>query len=598
MQSEERKILFIVWFVLLPIYLFAQQQQIDSFKNELKKTRNHYIKLKLLDTISTLMLYNGDDSKEQIVYFTNMLALAKELKKPKKEHQALKNLANHYLHQSDFSKAENYALQSLQVATNKQLHIEKMLSYSLLGRIYNHFDLYEQSLTYYLLSVKIFTNQLTEEEKNNHLYFMSTLYANMAIVYRNTQNDSLTDLYNIKSFELAKKLKDYMRMSQFYATQGWLYFSIDNYEQAEKYFQKALQDSAKIRLKIYNIAAQHGLGTTYAAWGKCEQAIAYNTRVLAYFTKTKNYNFVSAVAAVLSAVYAQRNELKKAKNFAEKALHVGEQINSPKHIISAKLALATVYLKQKKQYQARQILNTITSDSVLTNNLNWKQSKRLYLKLSGIENKDHNYIKAFEYSMLYNQFKDSIQQRKLSNFSNLVAKHKFAEKRQELKIKEKELKIQQNKKEQLWLYLTLLVALGIFLTSIFTRYYMRSKHYKAELKDTLLEIKKIKAQLFSIDILQSKQASDFKQKDFKSYLMLKYNIEKNEIIDVWESISNGVSRSEYAEKTKISENTIKTWRNELYSILKKADFSTARYSDYKAVVTYYNNLVAYKSLKK
>jgi len=104
--------------------------------------------------------------------------------------------------------------------------------------------------------------------------------------------------------------------------------------------------------------------------------------------------------------------------------------------------------------------------------------------------------------------------------------------------------------------------------------------------------------LFQTKNLQLKTISEHPKKSLKLFLMKKYNIKKYEIIDVWESIVNGLSRKEYAITTKINENTIKTWRNELYKKLKKTTFTTTRYSDYKAVIEYYNSFLAYKTLLK
>jgi len=589
-------ILLRIILVMIPVVLHAQQQKIDSLKSQISHTNTPQIKLQLLDTLCGKLLYNGDKNENEVFYFTKMHDLAIKLNKPKKQHKALKYLANHYLHQSNFTQAEKYALQTLQVATNKQLNVESLFSHSLLGRIYNRFDFYDQAIANYQFSIKIYTNKLTKEERKNHLNFMSTLYANMAIVYRNTQNDSLTDLYNIKSFELAKKAKDYMRISHFYATQAWVYVNIENYPQAENYFQKALQDSAKIKIKIYNIAAQHGLGFTYANWGKYDKAIQYNKRVLAYFIKTKNNTFISSVSHKLSYVYLQLGDYKQALTYANQSLKIAQQINSPKHIINAKLGLSQLFLNQKDFKKATYFLKEVTEDTLLFKHLVWKQKTQLYEALAKIAQSKNDFKKAYKYQNLLNTVKDSIHQRRLSNFSDFDTKYQNEKKRKEILLKEKELEIQKNKKEQLLLYLSILGLLGAILTTFFTRYYIRNKQYKAELKDTLLEIKKIKTQLFSVDNLQSKQSLEFNQKEFKNFLKKRYRIEKNEIIDVWESISNGISRNEYAKKTKINENTIKSWRNELYTILKKATFVTGRYSDYKAVVTYYDNLRIYEAI--
>jgi hypothetical protein len=77
--------------------------------------------------------------------------------------------------------------------------------------------------------------------------------------------------------------------------------------------------------------------------------------------------------------------------------------------------------------------------------------------------------------------------------------------------------------------------------------------------------------------------------------MNKYHIEKFEIIDVWGSIANGISRGSYSKQRKISENTVKVWRKELYNILKKNSSETnSRYNNYQAVIEYYNNLNWFK----
>jgi len=274
------------------------------------------------------------------------------------------------------------------------------------------------------------------------------------------------------------------------------------------------------------------------------------------------------------------------------------EIKTKKSIIDNKITMSKIYIQKKDYAKAKLILNELTKDTAYSKYLHLRHKPPIYEILAQVEAFQKNWKKALDYTNLYIDRNRQIVRRKLKHLSGIEAKYQNEKKEKELILKKQEVKTQKMEKQRFMLFSIILLFISALLFLAFRFYYTRYKRNKKELTRTIFEIKKIKKRFFVSQDIASNNNQHFTQKDFHKFLMNKFGIEKIEVIDVWESIANGVGRKEYAEKMKISENTIKVWRKELYKKLKKATFSNTdeRYSDYKAVVEYYNSLRWYESL--
>ncbi len=468
-----------------------------------------------------------------------------------------------------------------------------MRSAALEGRIYNRIDRYDSALINYKLALEAFKR--VDTTVNPSLKKTLTyLYANIARVYMNMHQDSLADIYHIKYVNLAYKIHDYERISFFENILGWKYFIINDYRMAEKHFLKALKDSAKIKYKIYNISNHQALGEAYDKLYKPQKALYHDSIALDFFIKTNNNTFKTIIYDNIAKVYLKINEFNKALINNNKAIYIAEKHGIIDKLITARLTQSQILISLNNYDESLHVLQALISGKQIQQIFNKKQKARYYKLLADIYVYKNNYQKAYKYLSLHQQYIDSVNARKLKALSGTETKYQKELLRKRVILGQQELRAQKRQKQKLILSVVLLVIL--ILIGLLYGYKFYSK-YKAENKafeQTLQKIEKLNAALF-----HQKQNVPPKVniRNFREFLKDKYNIEKIEVLDVWESISNGVSRAEYAQKNRISENTVKAWRKELYNKLKQQTGET-KFSDYKAVIEYYKSLRDFEYFNK
>jgi len=593
----------LVFLLLISSGLFSQQRQIDSLKHEISLLNANQKKLDLLNKLNTIMIYNGDKDNEIIKYNEFMIELARKLSKPKIEHRAYKNLGKYYLKNEKYKLAEKYALKSKELAITKEFKEEYLESCTLLGRIYNHFDDYQKAIKCYQKAIELF-NEMNEGQKKANLRNLNTVYANLATTYKNVSEDSLANIYYVKSMEIAKKVGDYNRISNFYSTLGWSAVALENYPQAEKYFKRALQDSNKIDYKIFIIAAHHGLGYTYGEWGKFDKALHHDTIALAFFKKNKNHLYEDILLKNLAIVYMKKGALNKALTYINEAEKKIKTLNNFRVFAEVKTTQGEINLKLKKYKIAKENLYNIYKDKDLLQKIGLRQKVKLFKNLSDLEKVLNHYKKALFFSEKYKLYLDSLHQRIITGYTELETKYQNEVQQKRILNQQKELLTQKIDKQRLTYSLSLLGLLFLIAGSMAYRFYVRNAKRQNEISNLIKKIKELDLQLFSsnelIKTLNNSEhlKSKSEKKTFNAYLMNKYGFSKPIIVAVWESIANGMSRREFSKQFKFSENTVKAWRKELYQKLKTYEHSEGRYSDYKAVVAYYNNLMSYKNTVK
>ena len=573
---------------VLGFYLFssAQENKIERYLQQIKSAQTIQQKEKNFDSLvnslykcncnaETKHLYldklinlTRNNQQLQELYFKAKLAKAKlffrqsKFKKAIEETEKLKN----------YCKKINYPLGSIRASI-------------LQGRIFNRIDRYDEALKNYKYALSLLKKTDTTSRKDLQKILIN-LYANMARLYMNIHQDSLADIYHIKTVNLAYKIHDYERISFFNNILGWKYFATGDYKTAEKYFLKALQDSAKIKLKIYNISNHHALGVVYEKLNNPQKALYHDSIALEFFKKTNNNTFISSIYNNIAKVYLQTKQFDKALESVQKAIEVAEKHKIIDKLVTAKITLAKILTALKKYDKAYQILLDLTANNTIKQKFNIRHKSSYYKLLSDIFLAKNDYEQAFKYLRLHLKFSDSINKRRLRILSGTETKYQNMILRNRIKAEQQELIYEKQQKQKLFyglIFLTTLIITGLFLA---VKYQKKYAIQRQEFQKMLQKIEKLNASLFQ---KEQNSGSEIKKTDFREFLKEKYGLYKIEILDVWESIAQGMSQSEYVKKNKLSENTVKAWRKELYKKLKEHTGDT-KFSDYKAVIEYYKSL--------
>jgi len=586
---------FCVFLLTIGFYLSlrGQDKKMVFYLHQINLSDQCKIKLQYTDSLTTYLYKAKLDAGAKMQILDQLIQkLPKNQKCPIYPKLALFK-SKLFFREAKFQKA---IIESEKLKTYCQKHnnpVFLMRVASLEGRVYNRIDRYDSALYNFKLALHTFKSIDTTNNKSLQKK-IANIYANMARVYTNLHLDSLADVYHLKTVNLAYKIHDYERISFFYHILGWKYYRIDDYKMAEKYFLKALQDSAKIKLKIYNISNHHALGIVYDRLNQPKKALYHDSIALDFFIKTNNNTFINSIYNNIAKVYLKTHQLEKAKKYNRKAIEIAEKNKIIDNLITNKLTLAQILFASKKDDDVLLILQDLVKNNEIKDKFKKLHKKHYYKLLTDIYVRKKNYQKAFENLSIYKQYSDSLFARKLKSLSGTETKYQKELLRKRILLGQQQLEMQQKQKQKLiysTIFLAILILGGIFLGY---KFYKKYKTNQNEFEQTLEKIEKLKVALF-----QQKQNSspDVNIQNFRDFLKNKYAINKIEILDVWENIANGISRAEYAQNNHISENTVKAWRKELYKKLKQQTGDT-KFSDYKAVIEYFKSLRDFEYFQK
>ena len=564
----------------------AQQNKLDHYLQEIKSTGNILQKEKIFDSLVNVLYKCNCNAQIKHQYIDKLTAFLQDQKKLQKLYFKTRLIKSKlYFRQSEFEKAIDETEKLKNYCKKINYPLGSIRAAILQGRILNRIDRYDEALKNYKYAMSLIKKHDTISHKDLQKILIN-LYANMARLYMNMHQDSLADVYHIKTVNLAYKIHDYERISFFNNILGWKYFATGDYKTAEKYFIKALKDSAKIKFKVYNISNHHALGVVYEKLKEPEKALYHDSIALDFFKKTNNNTFISSIYNNIAKVYLQTKQFDKALESVQKAIEVAEKHKIIDKLVTAKITLAKILTALKKYDKAYQILLDLTANNTIKQKFNIRHKSSYYKLLSDIFLAKNDYEQAFKYLRLHLKFSDSINKRRLRILSGTETKYQNMLLRTRMKAEQQELLREKRQKQRLFygvLFLTGLIFVGLFFILKSHKKYVAQQQ---ELKQLLQKIEKLNASLF-----QKEQSQDYEAKrtDFREFIKEKYGIHKIEILDVWESIAKGLSQSEYVRKNKVNENTVKAWRKELYKKLKEHTGDT-KFSDYKAVIEYYKSL--------
>lgn len=564
----------LILIILTSLSVFGQQSKIDSLKIVLEKNTTKEKKLLTLKLLSKELINYGtvDNSLE---YYKQMLSLSKELKNHKLESLSCRYLSESYMKKEDSIKAIYYVNKSLRLNDSIKTDEYYLKDINQLGRVYHHFQRYNKA-------IDIYKNGLNNYNNIHSKDVIATIYGNIGNAYSQLGNkDKAIDYYLIQA-RTADKYEIIQQKSNAYYNIAWVYMNLDQYEKAEKYYFKALKDSAKFTLTTYINRNHHGLAINYSRWGKYKKALSHNKIALKYYRETGNKLYEFDVLNNIAVVYSRMKEPNNTLIFAEKALNVANSINHKLAIYGAKNTMINAYINLKQFNLAEKKLIDLAKDTLINKTINLIGKAGIYEGFYLINKGKYNYKKSLTFLEKLKTLNDSIlKEQRDSKITEVETKYQTEKKEKNLLLKKEELQSQKIKTQRLYIYLGLVSLLGLLILGIFIFSKKQNKIAKIELNQ---EINSLKQKVFDF-----KEQTLKKENEFRKFLMKKYNF-KIQHIETWEGIIDGFGRKEYAEKMNISENTIKTWRSELFNALKKASNTNSRFSDVKAYKVYRNNL--------
>jgi len=280
------------------------------------------------------------------------------------------------LSQLSFNEIKNYNL-SLQYAEDLISLAQKDLNNEYLFKGYFQKGNKERILGNYKKALAAFFNSAEVAKKSKNLVREASAYDAIAGVYSLANDDENAMLYHRKGIETLRRSADAKTLASAILNMGEAFRMAGNYDSALHYFAEAEQIFGKINYpkgKFYSIG---NIGMVYASQGKTGLAENDLNQAIDFLEASDDYYPVCVYLISLSDVYLQKNKIDKALSYAKRSWQLAQQHDLKEQIRDANLKLSELNQKDhdpeqafnfyKKYIAARDSINNINNVQEMAN---------------------------------------------------------------------------------------------------------------------------------------------------------------------------------------------------------------------------------------
>jgi len=528
--------------IILLLLFFTQMVSAQSKTNKIKelivKEENDSIKVNLL--IQLAIQYKRKNTDSTIFYATESLRIATKIGYNLGVASSYNQLAWANYTRRNFNKADTLTRKSINYYTKSNAHKYNIGNcYRLLSSIKIENKKQEEAFKYLFKAKEMYDTATLKKgdavSENNEVkavvlndiaylfleidnYLMAMKYLNEAILYAksNDHTSSLADSYNIL---------------------GAVYAEQENFIKAIEYYEMSRAIYIKNNDDFSTTACNINIGIAYYENNQYNKAISTleeaSKKAIAIQYKAGELNSY----VYLGKSNIELNKFTKVDNYLEKAEKIALEYNVPtSEIIVAK---SDLYKSEKNYSKAIKILESLLSQS--NTNIYPKEKINIYTSLSDAYEKKNNYKKALISQKKQYQIQDSIiDVHKVIQTEALLAEFNYKKVKIDLKNKEAELVISEEKAHSLRLVYGLFIIAGMALFVISTLIYFRKK-----------ETWKSKQEIQAIKQQKSENELNFKNKQITDFAL---NIsEKNDLLVKIKKKISSLTLTDKSKNKKLSE---------------------------------------------
>lgn len=347
------------------------------------------------------------------------------------------------------------------------------------------------SLEEYTKADSIIQQMLTESTKLNYQKGLGLSYRNLGLINVYTGKYKEGVAYHLKALEIWEKTKNKKLWCVSNSDLGIAFYYQGNYKKAAYYWENSLETNPNKASSDY-ISNCTNLGQAYVALGNYEKATICLKKALAYYaTNKKSVNYTNALMGIANIEF-------KRKNYNEALIYYSEIITIREEGNTRNNDLATAYLNLSLTYG-----NLGKHKEAIEYGLKGHQKAlesednyvllHVYENLSAVYAKAGNYEKAYDFSQLFTNLKDSLSGlESQKQINELDKKYQTEKKEKENQLLNKQLEIQQiqGKQQQFFLIISAVILVLIAFLSIILYRQNKQKqrvNLKLEIKNKIIE---------------------------------------------------------------------------------------------------------------
>lgn len=500
-----------VLFMLLSIITLYSMNNIEVLENKLKKATGT-MKLIILDSLS--FEYQNKNPDKTIVYGSQALSLAEELKNIYHIQRAYNNIGKGYFEKKDYPTALNNFEKALKEVEKINDDAEKARILNNIGNVYLSTNKYSQAHEYYHKALVLREKKGDKEEIAKTLKNLSTLHAkqgqyDLALSFQmrllklwdNTDNKKeIADAYNsigqlyfdsgkndsalsyfLKDIKLREEIGEKDKMDDFLFNIGKLYYTLNIYNKAIDYYKRALKLTKESGNKEKTAQIYTSIGNVYYDWKKYELALDNYQKSLGLAEELGSKRGMARILNNIGLVYKNLGNYQKALEYCKKSIDLRVTLKETNEMFYPLTSIAEIYLKMGDYLQALDYLIRAQKLAIETNQK--KLIMESYFLIHEVFAQSGDYQKALEYHKLFTDLKDSLSREESRKIvADMSAKWETEAKEIENKL------LKESKQAQQYYFIVISGLFLILILVVLNRYFNKNKANKM-LNEKNLQIK-------------------------------------------------------------------------------------------------------------
>ncbi len=400
-------------------------------------------------------------------------------------------LSNFFVARGEYDKAMAYLNEAKAALKNDTIDNEGICN------IYKNQGIIEANKGNHLRALDLFAKAKKFYERNPFPWDLANLLTEVGYVQSDLSNYETSLKYYFQAIRLAENNHYESIQALLYFRIAWVYYSMNQNLLAEEYCNKTLQIASPHHYQFEEASALNLLGLLAMRNNRDEKALQYFNNSLNLRKKNNNPIRISSTLLNIGLLYEKLRDYKRAETYQLQSLAMEEKANHLYGICNSHLSLGILYLHMKEYTKAERHLSTAEDLAVKTGLREvlaeiYKNKRDLWLAQS-------DYRHSLLYSMRYEEIKDSLLNRNMSN-RILTLRHDFEldQKESEIKILNQQRALQQStldlQKSEITRQRTIIIvgvivslAVGAFAIIVFW-YYRKVKQLNSEISERSEEI--------------------------------------------------------------------------------------------------------------
>lgn len=373
-------------------------------------------------------------------------------------------LLSEYWAQKDSLKSRK-ALHTVEISSQKNSLPKGVLAYYQ-GVFYSHQADKSKAKKHYENAISLLEK---EPQKSNLL--IKALYHLAYMQVEDKGYDYMVKTLTEKCIPLSEKLGDIELLAFSYTQLGLTFMSVGQFETAEDYHKKALEQLVKIPSQnTVHLLTYLNLVSNYCYKPDSKTAKIYLDKAKNIIRQYPNSQHYPNYYYQEAMYYTTIQDYDKALISLDKGAKLAKNNHQPKQLHMLYFRMYNVYLMQKDYPKAKLQLEQILNENILSKEA--VNRKITYTQLAAVNNVLENHKEAYEWMKKSNFLSDSLQQQKLlEKMHELEILHQTADKKQTIEKLEQEKKENKLVAKNKNLRITILgIALGLSLIIAFLIY--------------------------------------------------------------------------------------------------------------------------------